>query len=325
MSSSLYPLFFKPVYKDYMWGGDWIARRFGRQAPEPVCAESWEIADRPEGMSVIENGPLSGRSLHWLMQHESLDLLGYEPARNVFPLLVKILDATKRLSLQVHPDDHSASLHGGEAKSEMWYILDARPGACVFAGLKPDVDESGFRAALEIGNEEAAVVRLDVHAGDVVNVPGGRIHAIGEGCLILEVQQNSDTTYRVSDWGRVDLSGNPREMHLEEALRVVDWSDQAANLSVAEPLSAEGKNRQSALLNTPYFSIERFELAQAQRLDRSQRRFSILFCGKGNVVLAYEDGELLLPPGRSVLIPASCDSLRLIPDDDGVEIVSIRP
>jgi mannose-6-phosphate isomerase len=258
------------------------------------------------------------------MEHHSLDLLGYEPARNIFPLLVKILDATKRLSLQVHPDDHSAALHGGEAKSEMWYILDANPGACVFAGLAAGMDESGFRAALDSGNEEAAVLRLDVHAGDVVNVPGGRVHAIEEGCLILEVQQNSNTTYRVSDWGRVDPEGNPREMHLEQALRVMDWSDHAANLSVAEPLSADGENRQWALLTTPYFSVERFELEQAQSLDTSQRRFRILFNIKGKLVLAYENGELALPPGRSVLIPASCESLRLIPDDDVVEIVSIR-
>lgn len=181
----LYPLLFQPVYKDYIWGGNKIASYYKRDLPPGVYAESWEIADRPEGMSVVTNGPLAGRDLFSLMKLYGEKLTGAHFAE--FPLLVKIIDAREKLSVQVHPDENGVKTVGGDAKSEMWYVLAAEPNAEIYAGLKPGITTENFKDALAKGKTGDLLRTVPVVKGDVVYIPGGRIHAIGPGCMILEV------------------------------------------------------------------------------------------------------------------------------------------
>ena len=181
MSDKLYPLLFEPVYKDYLWGGDKILKTYNREAPPGIYAESWELSDRDDGMSVVANGPWKGKTLHELVDDLGPDLLGTGASvagAKTFPLLIKLIDSHKRLSVQVHPDDDTADRCGGEAKTEMWYILDAEPGAGVFAGLQPGVDEEAFQEALDEERFKEVLTSVPVRKGEAVFMPGGRVHAI---------------------------------------------------------------------------------------------------------------------------------------------------
>ena len=202
MTTPLYPLRFKPVYKDYIWGGDKIIRLYNRQEPHGIYAESWEVSDRADGMSVVSVGPLAGKSLRDVVQTYPFDLFGAKVQAQVFPLLVKLIDSRDRLSVQVHPDVEMAKKYGGEAKTEMWYVLDAEPGAGVFAGLKSGVDAKALSEAMQTDRFEEILTRIPVTKGDAIFIPGGLVHSIDAGCLLLEVQQNSNTTYRIYDWNR---------------------------------------------------------------------------------------------------------------------------
>ena len=325
MNDRIYPFLFDPIYKNYMWGGERIRKHFHREIDFPVCAESWEIADRPEGTSVIQNGAMAGRDLRWLMLQHAEALLGRHAQCEVFPLLVKILDASQRLSLQVHPDDETAKTQGGEAKSEMWYVLDAEPGALLYVGLETGTNQNQFQALLEQGKEESCLGRIEAQVGDVISIPGRRLHAIGRGCLLLEIQQNSNTTYRVSDWGRVDAQGNARALHLQQALRIIDWNDHAVARATPERVPLDDNNQCWSLLVTQHFTVERYLLSRTHLFENSQNTCRILFCSAGSATLGYDDAEIRLPQGRSALIPASCNSLSVTPDHDEVEIVSVRP
>ncbi|MDZ4199894.1 MAG: type I phosphomannose isomerase catalytic subunit, partial [Kiritimatiellia bacterium] len=225
MKPDPYPLLLKPAYKNYLWGGTRIAEVYGRETPPGPVAESWEVSTRPEGMSLVLNGPLAGRTLQEAIDTMGEDLLGARAPRGQMPLLIKLIDARDRLSVQVHPDDESAALHGGEAKTEMWILLDAEPGACLFAGFRPGLARPEIEQAIREGRWTEILQTLPVRAGDAVFIPGGRVHAIGAGCLILEIQQNSNTTYRLYDWDRKGSDGKPRKLHLEQALSVIRWED----------------------------------------------------------------------------------------------------
>src|SRR5262245_6135901 len=205
----LYPLTFHPIFKERVWGGRNLERLFAKTLPPDVpIGESWEITDRPEGVSAIANGSLAGKDLRWLMEHHGKDLLGPPRAyTGRFPLLVKILDAQETLSVQVHPPADVARQFGGESKTEMWLIADAAPGAEIFVGLKRGVTRAEFERHLKTGTVAECLHRLSVKAGDAMFLPSGRLHAIGGGVVIFEIQQNSDTTYRVFDWNRMGLDG----------------------------------------------------------------------------------------------------------------------
>ncbi len=188
--------------------------------------ESWEISDRPGDVSVIANGPLAGKDLRWLMEKHAADLLGgAQPQRGRFPLLVKILDAQDKLSLQVHPPPAQAAALGGEPKTEMWYIAQAAPGAELYVGLKRGVTRAEFERKIKAGTVAECFHRVPVQPGDAMFLPSGRVHALGAGLVIFEIQQNSDTTYRVFDWNRLGLDGKPRELHIPQSLASIDFSD----------------------------------------------------------------------------------------------------
>ena len=222
----------EPIYQERVWGGRGLENRLGRKLPpNSVIGESWDVVDRPEAQSKVAEGEHAGLTLRALLERQCEAVMGpgYDKSRP-FPILVKWLDCRERLSLQVHPPAKLASALGGEPKTENWYIAESDPGSGLLVGLKEGVTRQQFKAALKDNSAEALVNRILVRPGDSMFVYSGRIHAIDAGNLILEIQQNSDTTYRVYDWGRVGLDGKPRQLHVEESLRSIDWSDSAPQL-----------------------------------------------------------------------------------------------
>ena len=261
-----------------VWGGRRLDALYGKALPPAVpIGESWEISDRPGAMSVIANGPLAGKDLRWLMQHHAAALLGPRLARRhkAFPLLIKILDAQDKLSLQVHPPRRVAARLGGEPKTEMWFITHAEPGADLYVGLKRGVTRAEFERRIEDGTVARCFQRLRVRAGDAMFLPSGRVHAIGAGNVIFEIQQNSDTTYRVFDWNRVGLDGTPRDLHVAESLASIDFADVEPPLIRRTPArGAAGSTRR--LVDDPLFRIEHRRLAARRHRASAaaRRRFS---------------------------------------------------
>lgn len=250
---------FTPIYQERVWGGRGLETELGRDLPEgKVIGESWEIVDREEANSALAEG---GMTLGSLRQAETAALMGPDwPADKPFPILVKWLDCQERLSLQVHPPADVAPELGGEPKTENWYIAEARPGAALLAGLKPGIRPEAFRKALEEERLEGLVCRLPSRKGDSLFVRSGRLHAIDAGNLILEIQQNSDTTYRVYDWGRVGLDGQPRQLHVEESMKSIDFGD-------TEPELQHPAGRESLLADSEEFRLRRLQLGAGEELS----------------------------------------------------------
>ena len=222
------PLLFRPVYKDYIWGGDRIPAAYSRGDAPGRCAESWEIAAHPDGDSVVAHGPFAGRTLSALTAEYGAALTGTRaPDPTRFPLLFKLIDAREKLSVQVHPSDATAGLTGGEPKTEMWYVLDRTGGATLYAGLRDGVTPAALRAALADGTAKHCLTEHPATPGQAIFIPGGLVHAIGDGCLIYEVQQNSNTTYRLYDWDRVGADGTPRALHVGQSFKVIDWTSRS--------------------------------------------------------------------------------------------------
>jgi mannose-6-phosphate isomerase len=222
------PLTFTPLTMERVWGGRELALRLGRTLPPggPV-GESWELVDREEAQSVVAGGPLAGTTLHdlWTQRRDEVFGARHAAAGPRFPLLCKLLDARDRLSVQVHPPAAVAPSLGGEPKTEMWYFLACDPGSRIYAGLKAGTTRARFEELLRGGRVEECLHVLPTREGDSIFIPSGRLHAIGEGNLIVEIQQNSDTTYRVFDWNRAGLDGKPRALHLDESLVSTDFAD----------------------------------------------------------------------------------------------------
>ena len=249
---------FQAIYQERVWGGRGLSTALGRDLPEgKVIGESWELVDRPEADSPLESG---AGSLGQLRAADPEALMGPGwPADRPFPILVKWLDCQDRLSLQVHPPAAVAPELKGEPKTENWYIAEAAPEAALLAGLKPGVTREQFREALEHEDLEGLVCRMPVRRGDSLFVQSGRIHAIDAGNLILEIQQNSDTTYRVYDWGRVGLDGKPRQLHIEESLKSIDFAD-------AEPELLHPAGEEAVLADCREFRLRRLEIGDGGEL-----------------------------------------------------------
>jgi mannose-6-phosphate isomerase len=300
------PLKFRPILKERVWGGRKLEVLYGKPLPPSVpIGESWEISDRPGDVSVVATGPLAGRDLRWLMEKHPRDLLGDAPAQEGrFPWLIKILDARETLSLQVHPPASLARSLGGEPKTEMWYIAHAEPGAELFAGLKRGLKRADFEQRLRTGGVADCFHRLPVGAGDALFLPSGRVHAIGAGLVIFEIQQNSDTTYRVYDWDRVGLDGKPRTLHVEEALRSIDFTDFEPPLaSRAAQATAWGTTR--TLAQDPLFTVDWWEPRPGRPLPLHRGHLAILAIVSGIAALATDTGALELGPGDFALVPAN--------------------
>ena len=323
MSDSVYPLRFKPIYKDYIWGGDRIIKKYDRGEPEGVYAESWEVADREEGMSVVVNGPLAGKTLAELVKTMGKNLMGTSTRTENFPLLVKLIDSKQCLSVQVHPSDVAAIKYGGEAKTEMWYVLDADENAQVYAAMKKSVTEMEFKDDIEYNNLEEVLATVPVQKGDAVFIPGGRVHAIDAGCLLLEIQQNSNTTYRIYDWGRTGADGKSRPLHINQALQVINWGDQGdAKVTPMQEESVNG-NELWEILETSYFKLERADLVHDWTLTGRGTTFQILFVAEGTVTLEWEGGTDELVPGTTCLIPAALPACRVIPKGGPAQVLRV--
>jgi len=317
------PLLFRPVYKDYLWGGERIPALYGRTGAPRVCAESWEISAHPDGTSMVAAGPWTGERLDALVRRFGRDLLGRRtPQADRFPLLFKLIDARDRLSVQVHPNDANATAAGGEPKTEMWYVLGREPGATLYAGLADGIDEAALRRALTDGTAERCLVRLAVETGQALFIPGGLVHAIGAGCLVYEVQQNSNTTYRLFDWNRVGADGKPRALHIEESFKTIDWSLRPPRMTAPRQTVRSGPNAWSDVVTCAYFTLRRMELASAETTPLDGSSFHALFVEKGSVGVSADCETLALSEGTSVLIPACATSYTLIPEKTATVLVT---
>ena len=300
----LYPLTFHPIFKERVWGGRKLEELYHKNLPPRApIGESWEISDRPGDESVIANGPLAGKNLRWLMENHARELLGNaKPAAgNRFPLLCKILDAREKLSLQVHPQSES----GGEPKTELWFVADAGPSADLFVGLKRGVTRAEFETKIRTGGVADCFHRIPVRAGDAMFLPSGRVHAIGAGLVIFEIQQNADTTYRVFDWNRAGLDGQPRELHIAESLASIDFNDFEPKPVQSKFSGGEIKLR--PLVNDPLFSVEAAEMNDGARLDLKPRKLQIIAAVRGRIEIKSGSTSVNLASGQFCLIPASLE------------------
>ncbi len=302
------PIFFEPLYMERVWGGRRLEALPGRVLPVGTrVGESWEVVDREDAQSVVHEGPLRGCTLHELWTEHRAEVFGEGlPDTPRFPLLCKILDAQDRLSVQVHPPPAVAARLGGEPKTEMWYLLDAVLGSDLYAGLKRDTTRAAFELALKEGRVAEMIHTLPTHTGDAIFIPSGRIHAIGAGNLIVEVQQNSDTTYRVFDWNRLGLDGKPRALHIEESLESVNFED-------AEPQFVQPQGEM--LVVCEHFRAEKWTLDEPR--IGLEKGFAIFTVVTGSV----ECGGLRFALGAFFLLPASLEEREIAPLEPGAIVL----
>lgn len=308
----LHPLVFHPILKPRVWGGRNLQRLYGKTlTSESPIGESWEISDRPGDDSVVAHGPLAGKTLHWLMEHHERAMLGTAAAADGrFPLLLKILDAQDVLSVQVHPPATAAAALHGEPKTEFWYFTDTTPEACVYAGLKAGVSRSQFEAALQTGTVAECLHRIPTASGDALFLPSGRVHAIGSGNVLFEIQQNSDTTYRVFDWNRHGLDGAPRELHVPESMASIDFHDFEPSL-VPSRYSRNQNLKVRFLLRNPLFMVDACQARRGLHFYLRSDAYQVLAVVQGQLAVGHGDFELPLGPGQFCLLPAGLDRVRL--------------
>ncbi|SHK20363.1 mannose-6-phosphate isomerase, type 1 [Rubritalea squalenifaciens DSM 18772] len=309
------PITFSPHYMERVWGGRSLESTYARKLPkaDTPYGESWEISDRPEAQSVVDHGHYAGKSLHDLWRDYRGEIFGEDIEGERFPLLIKILDARSDLSIQVHPPAQIAPAMGGEPKTEMWYIADADPNAKIYVGLKKGVTKESFEQALKEGRCEETVHAIHPKTGESIHIPSGRLHAIGSGLLIYEIQQNSDTTYRVYDWNRLGLDGKPRDLHIEESLECIDFEDFEPTMDTPQG---------HTLAKCPYYHVEKLALSESASVGNPDPlRFSIITIVSGKLMdsegRAFTPGSFLLMPKGATPLTATKDTTILqttIPD-----------
>lgn len=297
------PLTFQRLFVERPWGGRQFETFFNMALPDTApMGELWAITDRPEAQSIVEKGPLAGTTLHALWNESRAPIFGTQhlghPSTS-FPILCKILDASEPLSLQVHPTEKEATSFHGEQKTECWYFLKTTPEALCYAGLKRGVTRELFSEALQQGTLESLLHSFSVQAGESLFIPSGRLHAMGKGILAIEVEQNSDTTYRVFDWNRRDAHGHPRKLHLEEALSTIHFEDVEPSVQQASA---------TTIADAPFFHVEKWNL-DSPRTASIPNDFALFTCLTGSVTC----GEQSYQPGDFFLVPAALQNILLIP------------
>ena len=295
---------FQPMAMERVWGGRMLESHFRRPLPDASApyGESWEMVDREEAQSIVTTGSYAGMTLHELWQAHRDQVFGQGLTDSErFPLLIKILDAREDLSIQVHPPARVAAALQGEPKTEMWYIAAAQPGARLVVGLKSGVSEESFANAIATGEVAQQIHEIPVKQGDSIFIPSGRLHAIGAGLVIFEIQQNSDTTYRVFDWNRVGLDGKPRELHISESMTSIDFAD------IEPPLDAP---QGAEIARCEHFLVERFLLETGATIGNLRPdRFSLIHVVEGEV--QDEEGGVW-PAGSTLLITVGPSALRAV-------------
>ncbi len=309
----IYPLTFTPQLRDYVWGGRNLETLYNRKLPPGIIAESWEISGHPHAPTVVDYGPLAGQTLPQVLAQLGEALVGQHAIwalqRNKFPLLIKLLDANQNLSVQVHPDDaYALTNENGElGKTEMWYVLHAQPGAKIIFGLKPNVTPESFRQALADGTVEELLHYLPVQAGDAIFVEARSVHALLEGVIVAEVQQNSDITYRVYDWGRLGTDGKPRELHIDKALAVINFEQVEPGPYQPQVVLSQAGLSRAEISRCNYFVVEKVILEADVTYHGYTDGSSLEIWGavEGQSQLTWAGEAVDLPAIRFVLIPAT--------------------
>jgi len=314
-TKSLYPLKFNSIYKDKIWGGQKIKTVMGMDfSPHSNCGEAWVLSGVEGDQSVVVNGFLAENELNELVEIYMGELVGeknYEEFGDQFPILVKIIDSNDWLSIQVHPDDELAQKRGlDRGKTEMWYLLDAEKDAEIILGFNKEIKRNEYQELLNDKKLKSVLNAEKVKAGDVFYVPAGRVHAIGPGILLAEIQQTSDTTYRIYDWDRIGVDGLMRELHIDEALDAIDFK---VEKNYKTEYSAE-KNKTTKVVKSKYFTTNLMDLDVPISKDYSALdSFVIYLCIEGSFVLMYNNEKLNAKKGETILIPAIMNEVKIIP------------
>jgi mannose-6-phosphate isomerase len=300
----LYPFVMEPVYKNYLWGGRSL-QKYGKNLPKGIVAEAWEASAHADGLSRVANGAFAGKTLKDVIDAYPQDIMGAEISSRYgqqLPLLFKLIDANDRLSVQVHPDDAYARAQEGQpfGKYEAWYILEAAPGSTIVYGLTPDTDKEAFGKALKENRVSDCLNTVLVQAGDLFEVKPGLVHAIGSGIVLAELQQNSNLTYRVYDYDRLDAQGNLRELHIQKALDVIAFEP------VKGGNTMPGQYNNAAMLRNDYFALEVMEIKN-QWMEIELGGFSILFVCEGEADIRYAGGVVRAVRGKTVFMPAALE------------------
>lgn len=323
--STLYPIKFKPIFHDKIWGGNRMRTVLNKDFGDlPNCGESWELSGVEGNISVVGNGFLAGNDLNEIIEIYMGDLVGekvYDKFGNEFPLLIKFIDAADDLSIQVHPNDKlSKERHNAYGKTEMWYVAGADEGALINSGFNQYVDREKYLQYLNAGKLTDLLHYDKAEVGDVFFIPAGRVHAIGKGCLVAEIQQTSDVTYRIFDYNRKDTQGNERELHTELALDAIDFSFSS---EYKTPYKTENNNAVE-LVSCPYFTTNIIEFDSELEKDYNTiDSFVIYMTLEGNFGIETEGGGETVEKGETVLIPASLESVRLKPASGKVKILEV--
>lgn len=306
------PFLLRPAGKDYLWGGTRLKTEYGKDLPLSPLAETWECSVHPDGSSVVASGIHAGRPLPEVLA-EHPEYLGIHGRRfDTLPILVKLIDARQDLSVQVHPDDNYALAHEGQlGKTELWYVVDALPGARLVCGFEHDVTAAQLRAAVADGTLQKHLHSVEVHAGDVFFIPPGTVHAIGAGCLIAEIQESSNVTYRLYDYNRRGKQGNLRPLHVDKALDVLNMKrgfqeKQSPRLIRYRPGCAH-----QIIGRCAYFQAERLRVSGSCRLDVDRESFQVLLCIRGAGEVHWNNGQISLSAGSCLFIPADMEGLTL--------------
>ena len=323
-----HPLQFSPILRSYLWGGERLASQLGKKPPENgVWAESWELVDHREAESVVSEGLFKGKTLRNLIESHSPEIMGYEAPNDRFPLLLKYLDCQRVLSVQVHPDDaYGATMPVPDrGKTEAWYVIDSEPGAKIYAGLRPGIDREQLARAIQSGTTESCLHVLEPKPGDCIFIPAGTVHALGAGLLVAEIQQASDCTFRLFDWNRVDQDGNPRALHIEQALEVIDFQSGPTSAidRQSTPIDSEGWR---TLVDCDKFRLREsaFDSWKGE-LTVDETGPVILTIPIGSAKLIWGSQSMDLPRASTVLIPSACPPCSLQLSSGGVALACHLP
>ena len=324
----LYPLKFEPIFKDKIWGGEKIKTFLGKDyGALPNCGETWELSGVKGNVSVVSNGPLKGKSINEVIQANGSQLLGDHVGKlygQEFPLLIKFIDANQDLSIQVHPDDEIAEAkHDCKGKTEMWYVMQADEGSSLISGFNRELTRDEYVSQFEAGKLTDILNREEVTSGDTFFIPAGRVHTIGKGLLIAEIQQTSDITYRIYDFDRVDANGNKRELHVEEALDAIDYKKYPSY----KTQYADVQNQRVDLASCEFFATHKLTLDKSFEVANWQdQSFKIYTCVGGEGEVKYGDEETVgIKAGEVLLIPAEMSQFEIVPKGEITVLESYIP
>ncbi len=305
---NLKPLKLSPVFKDYIWGGERLKTVYNKQTDMSPVAESWELSCHKDGNSVIASGEYSGMALCEYVAKFGKECMGKNYNGEIFPILIKLIDAKSNLSVQVHPDDEYAlKVEGEQGKTEMWYIVDCDEDASLLYGFTSQISKDEFKKRIEDNTLLEVLNKVKVKKGDVFFIKSGTIHAIGAGCLIAEIQQNSNTTYRVYDYGRVDKDGNPRQLHIDKAIDVTTLApaDTTQSEGEVEKYDTYSKKR---LATCEYFTVYEYKLEGNMQFEHNGESFRCVIVTQGKLDIKTDNETISLTAGQTAFIPASCTS-----------------